>query len=184
MDVAEWMVKLISTHAYLGTFITSIFFPVPYLLVVSAYQPTLNPLLLGFVAGAGATVGELAAYLLGYGGRVMVEGKYGQRLETAKKLFQRHGEIIVFLYSLFPLPTGPVLVPLGLLKFRITKALMAVFLGKTIQCTLVAYAGKHSVGFVIRIFESQVGVLGGFLSIIVLVLVIYALISVDWSKCR
>jgi membrane protein YqaA with SNARE-associated domain len=172
--IAEFLVDLLSKHVYLGVFLSSIFFPLPYILVMFALQPFLNPLLVGLLAGTGATIGELAAYLLGLGGRRIVEGKYGRRLENLRLRIQKHGGKIIFLYSLFPLPTGPVLVPLGMLNYNIRKAIFTVFLGKTLQCIIIAYASKHSVRFVLELLHYQSGIPGILISITIFALLGYA----------
>lgn len=171
---SELLVDLLSKHVYLGVFLSSIFFPLPYILVMFAIQPSLNPLLVGLLAGTGATLGELAAYLLGLGGRKIVEGKYGERLENIRLRIQKHGGKVIFLYSLFPLPTGPVLVPLGMLNYDIRKALFIVFLGKTLQCIIIAYASKHSIRYVAELLRYQSGIPGIVLSMTILALVGYA----------
>jgi membrane protein YqaA with SNARE-associated domain len=172
---ADFLVDLFSKHVYLGVFISSIFFPLPYILVMFAIQPSLNPLLVGLLAGTGATLGELAAYLLGLGGRRIVEGKYGERLENLRQRIQKHGDKVIFLYSLFPLPTGPVLVPLGMLNYNIRKALFTVFAGKTLQCIIIAYASKHSIKYVVELLRYQSGIPGILLSITLLALISYTI---------
>jgi membrane protein DedA with SNARE-associated domain len=140
-----------------------------------AVQPYLNPLLVGLLAGTGATLGELAAYLLGLGGRRIVEGKYGERLENLRKRIQKHGGKVIFLYSLFPLPTGPVLVPLGMLNYNIRKALFTVFAGKTLQCIIIAYASKHSINYIIEVLNYQSRILGIIATILLLAIIGYIL---------
>ncbi len=184
MFIKKWLFGLISTHLYLGAFITSIFFPVPYILLLCALYPSLNPLLLGLVAGSGATVGELIAYLLGYGGRRVINKKYNSRLEKTRERIHRHGVFMVFLYSLFPLPTGPVLVPLGMLKYDLRRAGVAVFAGKTVQCTVVAYAGVYGIDYITRFLEPQSGVITGILSALVLILFLFVLFGLDWNYVR
>jgi membrane protein YqaA with SNARE-associated domain len=184
MFIKEWLLGLISTHLYLGAFVTSIFFPVPYILLITVLHPSLNPPLLGLVAGAGATVGELIAYILGYGGRRVISKRYLGRLEKTRERIHRHGVFMVFLYSLFPLPTGPVLVPLGMLKFDVRRAAVAVFSGKVVQCTVVAYAGKYSIDFITRFLEPRGGVLTGILSFMLVALFLYILFSLDWNYVR
>jgi uncharacterized membrane protein YdjX (TVP38/TMEM64 family) len=132
MGLKEYLLNILSTHVYLGVFLTSIFFPLPYILVISAIHPNFNPFLIGIAGGAGATVGELAAYFLGYGGRSVVTKKYHERLDKLRERFKKQGLLVAFLYSIFPLPTGPVLVPLGMLKFEVRRAILAFFFGKTI----------------------------------------------------
>jgi membrane protein DedA with SNARE-associated domain len=186
-NIWDWMGGLVTTYGYAGAFLISlfgnftIFFPVPFTITIYAFGATLNPLLLGLVCGLGSTVGEFSAYLIGRGGRRIIEGKYEKRLESAKQLVLRYGMIIIFLFALLPLPDDLILIPLGMLKYDIRKTLFAAFLGKTLMCIIVAYAGRLSFSLVRDVFESS-GVLGGAVSAILLVLVLFAMIRIDWTR--
>jgi membrane protein YqaA with SNARE-associated domain len=183
----EWMNQMVSAYGYAGAFAISlfgnftIFFPVPYILTVYAFGATLNPVLLGLVCGAGSTVGEFSAYLIGRGGRRVVDERYGERLETAKILVQRYGMAVIFLFAILPLPDDLILIPLGMLRYSLKKAMTAMFLGKTIMCTAVAYAGRYSYSFIRDVFASS-GLMGGVASTVLLALIVVALLKVDWAK--
>jgi uncharacterized membrane protein YdjX (TVP38/TMEM64 family) len=187
LDIWEWMNQLVFTYGYAGAFVISIFgnftvfFPVPYILTIYAFGATLNPLILGLVSGAGSTLGEFSAYLIGRGGRKVLDKKYGDRLETAKLLVQRHGMAIIFLFAVLPLPDDLILIPLGMLRYSLKKAMTAMFVGKTIMCTAVAYAGRYSYSIIKDMFASS-GLLGGVASTLLLALIVVALLKVDWVK--
>ncbi len=187
MDVWGWMGEMVATYGYAGAFLISIFgnftifFPVPYALTIYAFGATLNPLLLGLACGLGSTIGEFSAYLVGVGGRKIIEGRYGERLENAKLLIERYGMAIIFLFALLPLPDDVILIPLGMMRYDLKKALIAAFLGKVAMCTIVAYAGRFSYTFVRDLFESG-GILGGIASVVLLVIVLIALMRIDWTR--
>jgi len=187
LDIWAWMSQLVSVYGYSGAFIISIFgnftvfFPVPYILTIYAFGAKLNPLVLGLVCGLGASIGEFSAYAIGRGGRRVVDEKYGDRLETAKLLVQRYGMAIIFLFALLPLPDDLILIPLGMLRYDLRKALFAVFLGKLLMCTTVAYAGRYSYGFIKDVFASS-GLIGGVASTVLLALIMVALLKIDWNK--
>lgn len=187
MDIWVWMTELVSTYGYAGAFLISIFgnftvfLPVPFALTIYAFGATLNPLLLGIVSGAGSAIGELTAYLVGLGGRKFLDKSYGQRLESAKQLVQRYGMTAIFLFALLPLPDDLVLIPLGMLRYSLRKAMLAMWAGKTIMCTVVAYAGRYSYSFVVDVFASS-GLIGGAVSVVLLIVILVALIRVDWAK--
>lgn len=186
-DIWAWMTDLVSKYGYLGAFFIStfgnftVFFPVPFVITIYAFGATLNPLLLGFVCGLGSTVGEFSAYLIGSGGRRVLNDRYGNQLETAKKLIEKYGATIVFLFALLPLPDDLILIPLGMMRFDLKKAMAAMFAGKFLMCTVVAYAGKYSYDIIMDIFASN-GWLGGVASTVLMVLVIYAMLKIDWTK--
>ena len=187
MDIWAWMNQTVYSYGYAGAFVISIFgnftvfFPVPYVLTIYAFGATLNPILLGLVCGAGSTLGEFSAYLIGRGGRRVIDERYGERLETAKLLVQRYGMAIIFLFAVLPLPDDLILIPLGMLRYSLKKAMTAMFVGKTIMCTAVAYAGRYSYSFIKDVFASS-GLLGGVASTVLLALIVVALLKVDWTK--
>ena len=187
MDVWTWMMELVTVYGYVGAFLVcilgniSIFIPIPFALIVYAFGSTLNPLLLGLVSGLGSTIGEMVSYLLGWGGRKIIESRYGSRLDAAKKLIERYGALSVFLIALLPVPDDLLLIPLGMMKYDIKKTFIAMLLGKTIMCILLAYAGAFSFSYLRDIFASG-GVVGGIASAVLLAIIIIAMLKIDWAK--
>jgi uncharacterized membrane protein YdjX (TVP38/TMEM64 family) len=187
MDLWGWMGGFVQTYGYAGAFFISlfgnftIFFPVPFTITIYAFGATLNPLLLGLISGVGSTIGEFSAYMVGRGGRRIIEGRYGQRLESAKLLVQRYGMVAIFLFALLPLPDDLILIPLGMLRYDLRKAITAAFIGKTLMCVIIAYAGHLSFEFVRDLFASS-GILGGVVSVILLAILLVAMIKIDWTR--
>lgn len=187
MDLWGWMGNLVATYGYIGAFVISlfgnftIFFPVPFVITIYAFGATLNPLLLGVVCGAGSMVGEFSAYLIGRGGRKVIEDRYGHRLEVAKRLIQDYGAAIIFLFALLPLPDDLILIPMGMLRYSLRKAMMAMLLGKVLMCVTVAYAGRFSYTIIRDLFASS-GLLGGLASVILLVVIIIVMLKMDWTR--
>jgi membrane protein DedA with SNARE-associated domain len=181
------MGEMVATYGYAGAFLISIFgnftifFPVPFTITIYAFGVTLNPLLLGLACGLGSTIGEFSAYLVGMGGRKVIEGRYGERLENARLLIERYGMAIIFLFALLPLPDDVILIPLGMMRYDLKKALIAAFLGKVAMCTIVAYAGRFSYTFVRDLFESG-GIVGGIGSVVLLAIIIIAMMRIDWTR--
>ena len=187
LDVWGWMERFVGSYGYAGAFIISIFgnftifFPVPFAITIYAFGATLDPLLLGVVCGLGSTIGEFSAYLVGRGGRELIDERFGRRLEGAKMLVQRYGMLVIFLFAALPLPDDLILIPLGMLRYSLRKALAAAFLGKVVMCTAVAYAGRFSFVIVRDLFESS-GALGGVVSVVLLTLLLVAMIKIDWTR--
>jgi membrane protein DedA with SNARE-associated domain len=181
------MNNLVTTYGYLGAFLISIFgnftifFPVPYVITIYAFGATLNPILLGIACGLGSTIGEFSAYFVGRGGRRVIDERYGKQLETAKLLVQKHGMAIIFLFAVLPLPDDLILIPLGMLRYSLKKAIVAMFVGKLLMCTAVAYAGRYSYSMIKDIFASS-GWVGGFASTGLVIIIIYAMLKIDWTK--
>jgi len=187
MDIWLWMTELVNSYGYLGAFIIciigniSIILPVPFALVVYAFGSTLNPLILGIVAGVGSTIGEMSAYLIGRGGRKVIEDRYGNRLDAVRKLIERHGMMVIILVALLPIPDDLLLIPLGMMKYPAKKLLAAMLIGKTGMCLFLAYAGAYSLTYFKDLFASG-GDLGLVASLILLAVIIVALLKYDWAK--
>jgi membrane protein YqaA with SNARE-associated domain len=187
VDIWAWMTSLVSAYGYIGAFAISlfgnftIFFPVPFTLTIYAFGSTLNPLYLGLVCGIGSTLGEFSAYLIGRGGRKVLDERYEKRLDTVKLLIKEYGMLVIFVFALLPLPDDLILIPLGILKYSIKRAMIAMFIGKTLMCTTVAYGGKYSYEIVKEIFASG-GIIGGLASVVLLGIVILAMLKIDWTK--
>lgn len=187
MDWWSWMTDIVAQYGYTGAFLISIignftvFLPVPYAITIYTFGATLNPFLLGIAAGLGSTVGEFSAYILGAGGRRVLEDRYGEQFDTARLLVETHGMLIIFLFALLPLPDDLILVPLGMMNYDLKKALLAAFLGKLGMSWILAYAGRYSFEFVKNVFDAG-GILGGVASTLLLILIIIAMIKIDWAK--
>ena len=187
MDVWTWMTELVTVYGYLGAFLVctlgniSIFIPIPFAIIVYAFGSTLNPLLLGLVSGLGSTIGEMVSYFLGWGGRRMIESRYGSRLDAAKRLIDRYGALSVFLFALLPLPDDLLLIPLGMMRYDLKKTFIALLLGKTLMCIFLAYAGAFSFSYLRDVFAAG-GVVGGVASVVMLVIIIIVMLRIDWAK--
>lgn len=144
----NWAQNLTVTWGYLGIFLVSlignasIILPVPAYMVVIAAGAYLNPWLVGIVAGAGATIGELTGYGVGFGGRKIVEKKHRKLLEKSKRWAERHGMFpLLVLFAATPLPDDVVGLLAGVIKYNIKRFLTATFIGKVIAHVALAWAG-------------------------------------------
>ena len=186
-DLLAWMDWVVQSYGYLGAFAVcflgnvTILLPVPFALVVYAFGATLDPLILGLVSGVGCTVGELSAYLVGRGGRRIMDRRYGDRLDAVERLIDRYGAIVVFLAALLPIPDDLILVPLGILKYDLRRIFVAMLTGKTLMCLVIAYAGHYSYSMIVDVFESS-GLMGVAASVVLLVVTLYIMIRIDWTK--
>lgn len=113
--------------------------PAPVFVVACAAGPIYGALATGLVAGFGAAVGEMTAYMAGYGGTaVLPQGKWYQRLHL---LMDRFGPLVIFIMAVLPNPffdVGGLIA--GVLKMRPLVFLLATAAGKALRLTLIAYA--------------------------------------------
>jgi membrane protein YqaA with SNARE-associated domain len=120
----------------------TIILPTLSMAVVFGIGGTLNPVAVGVVAGLGSALGELTGYLVGVGGRIVVENrKLYDRLEG---WMRRRGMLVIFILGLVPNPTFDVAGMIaGALKMPVWKFLLAAWAGKSLRLILFALAGRH-----------------------------------------
>lgn len=135
------------TYGYLGLLLISlstvtILFPLPWEAAVVAAGSTLNPLVVGTIATAGATIGELSSYVVGYLGKDIDLGRYSQRYQSAKVWMTRRGTFAVFLFALLPILVFDLIgIIAGSSRFPLWKFIVACFGGRLIRCLTEAYLG-------------------------------------------
>ncbi|MHA1727827.1 MAG: YqaA family protein [Promethearchaeota archaeon] len=196
---------------YWGIFIISIFgnftviFPVPYavaIIVISTVIPGVNPFLLGLVAGLGASIGEISAYLIGRGSKEFL--KESESMIRMKKYVDRGwAPLLIIIFAATPLPDDAFLIVLGFVSYNIALTLIFCFIGKFILCFLLSAAptwlfafnpdlGNTIMGlFGIDIAEAQSGVIQpstpeeliiSTITWILTIAVLFALLYIDWEK--
>ncbi len=158
---AEWANSLIITWGYLGLFLVevigsmSIFFPVPAFAVnfFLGGMPGFNPWIVGMVAGLGSAIGEMTSYILGRGGRRIVNKKHLKLLNKARKWIETHGAfVIIVLFAATPLPFDIIGILAGMMNYNIKRFFLATLTGKTLAGLILAWAGYYSVGWILTVF--------------------------------
>ncbi len=177
-----------------GVFLISIFgnftvvFPVPYtfaLVSIGLAAPTLGLNYLDFIiiaimAGLGASIGELSAWLLGRSQAETVEdsGETGQQfLKLKEQIDKGYGGLLVFLYAATPLPDDVLLIALGATKYNPLKLILWCFLGKVVLCALALFGA----GFLAGIMGPDSNPLIETLWMVIGIGIILLLIYVDWE---
>jgi membrane protein DedA with SNARE-associated domain len=142
LDLEKFLV-----YGYLGIFLISlscvtILFPLPWEAVVIGAGATMNPLLVGLVATAGATIGELSSYFVGYLGKKIILDKYSEKYASAESWMRRYGSFAVFLFALLPILLFDLIgIVAGVSRFPLWKFILACFAGRLIRCLIEAYLG-------------------------------------------
>jgi len=188
------MQQLAQTYGYLGIFTisligaVSIFFPIPYTVVIFWLGSTgdFDPFLIALTAGMGSAVGELSGYLLGYYGRKVIKKERRRKMEFMVKVFDRFGPVAIFLFALTPLPDDLLFIPLGIMHYSLVKAFIPALIGKTCMNFIVAYGGSVTNQFIKQIFgegsDLIAAVIGAFLGMILFIIVMIVMLKVDWEK--
>jgi membrane protein YqaA with SNARE-associated domain len=189
-----WMRNLALEYGYLGIFAISligalsIFFPLPYTVVIFwlGGREAFDPFLIAIVAGIGSAVGEFSGYLLGFYGRRVIGTKRRKKMEFIVKVFDRFGPFAIFLFALTPLPDDLLFIPLGVMQYSISRALIPALIGKICMNFTVAYGGRLANQIIKTIFgegsDWMAFLLGGLLGIILFIIVMVIMFKIDWEK--
>lgn len=191
-DIIKWMTSLSTQYGYFGIFLISligalsIFFPIPYTVIIFTLGGQFEPVWIALAAGTGAAIGEFSGYLLGIGGRKVISEKYKKKMAFLVKVFNKYGPITIFVFALTPLPDDLLFIPLGVMRYSIVKTLIPAFIGKVCMNLIVAYAGRFSIGVIKDIFGVESGwismLIGFVLAIVLLIIVFVIMFKVDWEK--
>lgn len=186
------MLNLSIQYGYFGIFLISligalsIFFPIPYTVIIFALGNTFEPVWIAVVAGIGSAVGEFSGYLLGFGGRRVISGRYKKKMEFLAKVFNKFGPIVVFIFALTPLPDDLLFIPLGVMRYSIIRTFVPALIGKFCMNLIVAYSGRLSIQIIEYIFGIESNwisaLIGMVLAIVLLIIVFVIMFKVDWEK--
>jgi len=151
--------SLIEAYGYFGVLISSfigsasIILPLPSAAIIFASGGFFDPLFVGIIAGVGSGLGEIFGYLLGLGGRKIIDKRLKKGVKKWEKSFEKHGGFfIIFIFAATPLPDDFVGIAAGVLKYPFKKFLIAVIAGKIILSLILAYSGFYGLGWVLNYF--------------------------------
>jgi membrane protein YqaA with SNARE-associated domain len=186
------MMQLVLTYEYGGVFVISligalsIFFPIPYTVVIFTLGGQLNPYFIAISAGLGSAIGEFSGYLLGFYGRRVISEESRRKMEFMVKVLDKFGALAVFLFALTPLPDDILFIPLGMMHYSFVKAFIPAVIGKMCMNFIVAYGGSVANQIIEQIFGEGSDwisfLLGGLLGIVLFVLVMLIMFKIDWEK--
>ena len=183
----DWMEQFAHQFGYLGVFVisfigsVSVIFPVPYTIVIYLLGAVLDPFFVAVSGGLGSALGEFSGYVLGYYGRTIVSEERRKKMNYMVKVFDRYGPASIFLFALTPLPDDLLFIPLGVMRYPFLKAFIPALLGKTLMTFILAYSGQQSFELIEVIFGGS-GLLGTVITVALLILIIVAMIKIDWEK--
>jgi len=144
----------LAIYGYPGIFLiafltnATIFLPAPGVTIVFAMGGVFNPFLVGLAAGAGGALGELSGYLAGFSGEAVVP--HTRTYERLSKWVQRYGFFAILALAAIPNPVFDIAgVAAGVLRMPLPKFLLAAWIGVTLKMTLFAWAGDHSIPWIL-----------------------------------
>jgi membrane protein DedA with SNARE-associated domain len=144
----ELLQSLAIQYGYYGIFVVSVsgsaipFVPLPYLAIVVLMSGSMNPLLLGIVAGVGAALGKVTSYVLGRLGYLASGDRTKRNLNAIHGALARYGMWGVFIFALTPLPDDIYVIPMGIARLPFWRFFVADLSGKIMLSVLVAYLGS------------------------------------------
>lgn len=177
---------------YLGAFFLSwfgnstIIIPFPYTTLIFLFGASgLNPIVLGILAGAGATLGESFSYLVGFLGHKATKEKYAQNMSVLRRLIDKRPKFSLFFFFLIgatPIPDDVFMIPLGLIRYNIFRAIIPFAIGKIVLTTIIAVMG-YLAGDVSTIgFLEQQKEWVNVASLVGVIVVVYAIVKINWEK--
>lgn len=182
-------------YGYFGIFVISlagalsIIVPVPDTLMVFTVAGlkigdgwVFEPVLIALAAAIGGAFGEFSGYLLGFGGRNAITGRYKKNVDFLVKVFNRFGAVAIFVFALTPLPDDLIFIPLGVIHYNPIKAFPPALIGKFLMSLIVAYGGRFSVGIIRDTFGVGSDLVSLLISTIIGVVVAIAMFKVDWAR--
>jgi membrane protein YqaA with SNARE-associated domain len=185
--ILDWMERFAEQFGYLGVFIisfigsVSVIFPIPYTIVIYILGSVLDPIFVALSGGLGSALGEFSGYTLGYYGRTVVSEERRRKMDYMLKIFGKYGPAAIFLFALTPLPDDLLFIPLGVIRYPFWKAFIPALLGKTLMTFILAYSGQQSIQIIKTLF-GEAGLLGTIITTALLILIIVAIIKIDWEK--
>lgn len=160
------VIGLVMVICFIGALIP---IPIPYAIPVATFsylwfQNYSNPWIyisgLILTSALGNSIGDSIDYLIGNGTSILanqVQINQSDRWATLILKKPRLIPIIIFLFALTPLPDSALLVPLGFVRYSITKTLFYMYLGKIGMMLGVALAGVYGIEFLLSVIYSDNG---------------------------
>lgn len=138
-------------YGYPGIFLlaflayATVLLPAPGAAVIFTMGAIFNPLLVGLAAGAGAALGEVSGYLVGYSSQGVVERAAFYQYVT--RWMGQNGGLTILVLSALPNPAFDLAgLAAGALKMPVRKFLLWCWIGETIKMLIFAYAGEGILG--------------------------------------
>jgi membrane protein YqaA with SNARE-associated domain len=138
-------------YGYPGIFLlaflayATVLLPAPGAAVIFTMGAIFNPLLVGLAAGAGAALGEVSGYLVGYSSQAVVERASFYQYVT--RWMGQNGGLTILVLSALPNPAFDLAgLAAGALKMPVRKFLLWCWIGETIKMLIFAYAGEGILG--------------------------------------
>ena len=200
--VYDWLLQISIALGYPGDFFVPLVgnaiiivpFPyegVPFILGGIRNPATLDfvfdPTLVGLIAGFGAMIGEMVCYLAGRLGGRLVDEKQTSGFSAFVKRHSIATPLAVFIVAATPIPDDAVIMPLGAVKYPWWKVVPLLLVGKSLELTAIAWAGRLSLDWLAGLLGAieSAGILGTVTEVAAMALVVlclYLVARIDWTR--
>jgi len=144
---------------YLGLAITSLlssalFLPFPLPILVFTMGANMNPFIVAIIASVFSSIGSSVKYLVGLGGKELLEKKYENEIKKVRAAFEKYNFFWwLFAVGLTPFPDDPVSIFCGIVKYDFKKYFTAMLLGRIVLYMIVSFAGYYSISAIVNIIK-------------------------------
>lgn len=184
------MMAITIQYGYVGIFFiclisaASILFPIPDTAVVFVLGGSLlfEPVWVAVAAASGAAVGEFTGYLLGLGGRKAMTARFGKRIDFLERIVKKYGAFAIFLFAATPLPDDLLFIPLGIMRYSVTKTFIPAFVGKLSLYLTVIFGGQFFIETIGDFFGLTNDFVPAVVSMVLGVLIFILVLKVDWER--
>lgn len=151
--VEQFLMDMVLQFGLFGIFVVSaissasIIFPLPFSLIAIPAGAVFDPVVVAVVAGVGAAVGEMVAYVIGAGGKFVVRPEQKKWFKKAKKWMQgNRAFLVVIVFAATPLPHDVIGLLSGFTRYDAKKFFAATTIGKIMLFLVLAYIGFFGAG--------------------------------------
>jgi uncharacterized membrane protein YdjX (TVP38/TMEM64 family) len=175
-ELIQFFLSLLQNYGYIGVFLVealgnaTVIFPIPSILVTAAASTILDPWILTIVSAVGATIGESTGYLLGLGGRRMLESRL--ELKLAEDFYRRYGIWSIAFFAATPLPFDIIGILCGALKIRLRTFFAMTLAGKVVMKAIVIFGGKRTIDVMTSFLTGKLDIYGVLYLMLIVVLFI------------
>ena len=156
----EIVFPIIENWGYIGVFVVSLitsaglfFIPFPMAPVVFILGSIMNPVLLAVIVSVGSVIGGSFKYLVGLGGKGILEKRYSRELSRIRNAFEKYNFFMwIIAISLTPFPDDPVSIFCGMVKYDFKKYFLGMLIGRFILNLILAIAGYYSIVSIFKFF--------------------------------
>ena len=144
--------ELVGVYGYVGAFLVALTFNlIPFTSpsnmvlagIIMMLSSEMNVTALSFSIAIGASIAKVVHYYVGFFSRKLVNSKRVERLDKFGRLLGKWGALGAFIAAATPIPDDPVVIPLGLVRYSVTKFFFGYFAGKLLICIVGAESGMY-----------------------------------------